>query len=52
MLHGQKGINWNDYEIRWKRGVCWTRETGIDWDMPQLKGDNRAYLDNLIFVGE
>ena len=52
MLHEQKGINWNNYETRWKRGVCWTKETGIDWDMPQLKGDNRAYLDKLIFIGE
>ena len=52
MLHEQRGINWNDYETRWKRGVCWTKENGIDWDMPQLKGDDRKYLDNLIFIGE
>lgn len=52
MLHEEKGINWNDYETRWKRGVCWTKETGIDWDMPQLKGDGRNYLDKLIYIGE
>lgn len=52
MLHEQKGINWNDYETRWKRGVCWTKENGIDWDMPQLKGDDRKYLDDLIYIGE
>ena len=52
MLHEQRGINWNDYEIRWKRGVAWTKETGIDYEMPILKGENRAYVDKLIYVGE
>ena len=52
MLHEQRGINWNDYATRWKRGVCWTKETDIDWDMPQLKGEDREYLDRLIFIGE
>ena len=52
MLHEQHGINWNDYETRWKRGVCWTKETGIDWDMPILRGDDRKYVDDLIYVGE
>ena len=52
MLHEQRGINWNDYETRWKRGVAWTKETGIDYDMPILKGEDRKYVDNLIYVGE
>lgn len=52
MLHEQRGINWNDYPTRWKRGVAWTRTTGIDYEMPILKGENREYVDNLIFVGE
>ena len=52
MLHEQRGINWNDYETRWKRGVSWTKATGIDWDMPILKGEGRAYVDKLIYVGE
>ena len=52
MLHEQRGINWNDFETRWKRGVAWTRTTGVDYEMPILKGENRAYVDNLIFVGE
>ena len=64
MLHEQKGINWNNYETRWKRGVCCRRvrdldEYGNDWggwvtdyDMPILKGEDRAYIDNSIFVGE
>ena len=51
MLHEQKGINWNDYETRWKRGVAWTKEIGIDYDMPILKGEDRKYIDNLIYVG-
>lgn len=64
MLHEQKGINWNDYPIRWKRGVACYRvkdldEYGNDWgawvidyEMPILKGEDRAYVDNLIFIGE
>ena len=64
MLYEQKGINWNNYETRWKRGVACRRvkdldEYGNDWggwiidyEMPILKGENRAYVDNLIFVGE
>ena len=52
MLHEQHGINWNDYPTRWKRGVAWTREKGIDFDMPMLKGPDRKYVDKVIFVGE
>ena len=51
MLHEQCGINWNDFETRWKRGVAWTKETGIDWNMPILKGEDRRYIDELIYVG-
>lgn len=52
MLFEQKGINWNDYPTRWKRGVCWTREKGIDYDMPMLKGEDRAYLEKLVHYVE
>ena len=56
MLHEQKGINWNDYPTYLKRGTAVKKdESGqwiIDLDMPQLKGDGRAYLDDLIMVGE
>ena len=52
MLHEQRGINWNDYPTRWKRGVAWTKEKGIDFDMPILKGEGRKYIDKLIYVGE
>lgn len=48
MLWEQKGINWNDYPTRWKRGVCWTREKGLDFDMPMLRGDDRKYLEDLV----
>ena len=49
MLHEQRGINWNDYETRWKRGVAWTRHGGIDYDMPILKGEGREYVETVIY---
>ncbi len=56
MLHEQKGINWNDYPTYLKRGTAVRKnESGswyIDLDMPQLKGEGRRYLDELIMVGE
>lgn len=52
MLMVNKGINWNNFKTRWKRGTAWTRATGVDYEMPILKGEGRAYVDNLIFVGE
>ena len=52
MLMVNRGINWNNFKTRWKRGTAWTRATGVDYEMPILKGEGRAYVDNLIFVGE
>jgi tRNA(His) 5'-end guanylyltransferase len=52
MLWEQRGINWNDYPTRWKRGACWTREKGIDYDMPMLKGEGRKYLEDLVHYVE
>ena len=52
MLHEQKGINWNDFPTRWKRGTAWTRAGGVDFEMPILKGDERKYVDDVIYVGE
>lgn len=52
MLHEQKGINWNDYPTRWKRGVCWTKDGGLDYEMPMLKGEGRAYLEKLVHYVE
>ena len=58
MLMTQKGINWNDFPTYLKRGSCCVRDLGgvagwsIDLDMPILKGDDRKYLDELIYIGE
>lgn len=52
MLHEQNGINWNDFPTAQKRGVCWTREKGIDYDMPMLKGEDRKYLEYLVHYVE
>lgn len=52
MLHEQKGINWNDYPTEWKRGVCWTKEKGVDYLMPMLKGEERKYLEDLVHYQE
>lgn len=52
ILHEQKGINWNDYPTEWKRGVCWTKEKGLDYDMPMLKGEDRKYLEDLVHYQE
>ena len=52
MLHEQKGINWNDFPTRWKRGTAWTRAQGVDFEMPILKGEDRKYVDKVIYVGE
>lgn len=52
MLMVNKGINWNDFPVRWKRGTAWTKDIGIDFDMPILKGEDRVYVDKLIYIGE
>ena len=63
MLMLQKGINWNDFPVDCKRGAAGIRvntesddtircEWKIDKNMPMLKGDDRDYLDKLIYVGE
>lgn len=56
MLMKEFSINWNDYPTYLKRGsACLKNINGgwfIDLDMPMLKGENRSYVDNLIYVGE
>ena len=66
MLHEQKGINWNDYPTVCKRGTAVvykfvgelppTSERFYKWvideEMPILKGEDRAYVDDLVYVGE
>lgn len=62
MLHEQKGINWNDFPTDCKRGsACIKVEVEserinasnwiIDKEMPILKGKDRKYLDDLVYVG-
>ena len=51
MLMVNKGINWNNFSPRWKRGTAWTKELGVDYNMPILKGEDREYLDKIINVG-
>ena len=55
MLHEKFGINWNNFPTEQKRGAaCIRAEKGwiIDHEMPILKGEGRAYVDNLIYIGE
>ena len=52
MLLTQRGINWNNYPTCWKRGVAWKKNIGIDYEMPILKGEDRKYVDEVIFMEE
>ena len=68
MLHEQKGINWNDYPTVCKRGTAIIYDNyqnpqsltngdiikgwRIDTEMPILKGKDRKYIDDLIYIGE
>ena len=68
MLHEQKGINWNDYPTVYKRGTAIIyvnyqnpqsltdkdiiKGWKIDTEMPILKGEDRAYVDDLVYIGE
>ena len=52
MLLTQRGINWNNYPTQWKRGVAWKKNIGIDYEMPILKGEDRKYVDEVIFMEE
>ena len=56
MLMEKYNINWNDYPTYLKRGsACLKNINGgwfIDLDMPMLKGEDRSYVDNLIYIGE
>lgn len=50
MLRFQKSVKWEDYPIRSQRGTAWTKEKGIDTKMPKLVGEDREYVNNLIYV--
>lgn len=59
MLLTQKDINWNDFPTYKKRGSCCIRCDGtdksgwvIDEGIPIFKGEDREYIDKLIYVGE
>ena len=52
MLMEKYNINWNNYPTRWKRGVCWTKSSGTDYEMPMLKGEDREYVDHLVYFME
>lgn len=64
MLFKEHGINWNDFSIMCKRGtacrkieqemnIAGTIEVisywEIDYDMPILKGENRNYIEDIIY---
>ena len=52
LLEVDKGIVWGNYPTRWKRGTAWRRDIGVDYEMPILKGEDRKYVDDVIYVGE
>lgn len=63
MLMTQKGIKWNDLPSYQKRGSCCIKEEYcfddsirsrwiVDNDIPIFKGDNRKYIEDLIYIGE
>lgn len=58
MLMLQKGINWNDFPTKYKRGSCCVRvpiegteytKWEIDNEIPIFKGDGRDYIERLIY---
>lgn len=66
MLVLQKGINWNDFPVYQKRGTCvskqftgemdeqgnYRKEWMIDTNVPIFKGDDREYIEELIYFEE
>ena len=63
MLMLQKEINWNNFPTHQKRGTCVVKQKLeneeekhgkwiIDMEIPLFKGEGRAYIEELIMVGE
>ena len=55
MLMEQFDVNWNNYSTACKRGTACIYKDGkwvFDTEMPILKGENRDYVNQYIFVGE
>lgn len=53
MLFTEKGINWNDFSTDKKRGSCCIKTDDgwvIDNEIPIFKGDDRKYIEDLIFI--
>lgn len=53
MLIEEKSINWDELPIYQKRGSCCIKKENkwvIDKEIPVFKGENREYIDNLIFI--
>ncbi len=53
----EKNINWNTLKTKWKRGTACiydieNNQWKIDYEMPILKGEDRKYIDDLIFIEE
>jgi tRNA(His) 5'-end guanylyltransferase len=46
----QKGQNWNDLHVRWKRGVC-VKQQKVDLEIPVFSQD-RNYIEELLKVEE
>jgi tRNA(His) 5'-end guanylyltransferase len=52
LLRCDFGINWDGLPARWKYGCAWTKSTGLDYNMPVIKGENRAYVENEVYCEE
>lgn len=56
MLWSTYNINWDKFPITQKRGTACIKDANGKWfvdkEMPILKGENREYLEKLIYVGE
>ena len=56
MLHEQKDINWNDYPTDCKHGACCKQDANGNWiidkNIPIFKGQDRNYVEELIYIGE
>lgn len=55
MLLKEKGVNWDDYPTVMKRGSC-VKYCGSDWvaddNIPIFAGEDREYIDKLVYIGE
>ena len=56
MLMETYKINWNNFPTYLKRGTACKKNEDCKWeldlDMPILKGEDRHYVDDLIYIGE